>query len=75
MDTPRPPEAQETPTRRAVLAAGGRRAIADALEITPEAVRQWEVNNSIPPKWLARVEQLSGVPRAELRPDIFGQAA
>lgn len=40
---------------------------------TYEAVRQWETRR-MPAEFVLRLEALSGVPREELRPDIFGPA-
>lgn len=59
----------KTPTRIAIERAGGARAIAGALGITRQAVEQWA---TVPAKHVLAVEQLSGVSRYELRPDIYG---
>ena len=53
----------------AIKAAGGRRSLANALGISYEAVRLWK---EIPVKRIAKVSELTGIPRHELRPDIFG---
>lgn len=59
-----------TPVEKAVQAAGGKAALAAALNLTYEAIRQWK---HIPTKRLLEVERITGIPRSELRPDLFGQ--
>lgn len=50
-------------------AAGGNVGIARGIGgITPQAVSQWK---RVPAERVIDVERLSGVPRHELRPDIF----
>lgn len=53
----------------AIARAGGVTALAKELEITPAAVSQWEV---CPIARVRAVERLTGVSRAELRPDVYG---
>lgn len=55
-------------TREAILASGGERALARKLKISRQAIWRWD---SIPIKRLLDVERASGIPREELRPDIF----
>lgn len=52
---------------------GGQAALARALDVTPQAVSQW-VNGKrpVPPRLAIRIEELTGVSRHELRPDVFG---
>lgn len=38
------------------------------LGISHSAVCQWK---QVPPKWVVEVEHMTGIPREELRPDIF----
>jgi hypothetical protein len=66
MDTP-----NSLAVKAAVTAAGGRRMLADALGISAEAIRQWD---EIPVKRLAKVSEVTGIPKPQLRPDIFGEA-
>ncbi len=59
----------------AKMKAGGPAALARSLEelgerITPQAISQWKV---VPPEKVLKVEQITGVSRYELRPDVFGQ--
>jgi DNA-binding transcriptional regulator YdaS (Cro superfamily) len=53
---------------RAIQAAGGLAAIAEPLGVTPQAVSQW---NEVPSRRVLDVERLSGIPRTELRPDLY----
>jgi DNA-binding transcriptional regulator YdaS (Cro superfamily) len=56
----------------AVKAAGSKAKLARALGITRSAISQW---NRIPVNRVVEVEQITGIPRNELRPDVFGQRA
>jgi DNA-binding transcriptional regulator YdaS (Cro superfamily) len=56
-------------TRQAVDKAGGVVALARQLGVTKGAVSQWE---RVPARHVLEVEQLSGVSRHQLRPDVFG---
>lgn len=56
-------------TKRAIEAVGSRR-LASELGISRQAVEQWD---AIPPRHVLRVEELSGVSRYDLRPDIYGE--
>lgn len=53
---------------KAVTAAGGVTRLAEGLEITRSAVSQW---HRIPAERVLYVERLTGVPRHELRPDLY----
>lgn len=48
---------------------GRRAAVSKALEITMGAISQWK---SVPPKHAIRLEQITGISRHDLCPDIFG---
>jgi DNA-binding transcriptional regulator YdaS (Cro superfamily) len=52
---------------------GGRGPLARALGVTREGVRQWHLAR-VPAEQCPRIERLTGVPRAELRPDLYGPA-
>lgn len=54
-----------------VQAAGSQQAIAEACEITPQAVNKWQ-KARIPAEFCKRLEALYGVPAVKMRPDIFG---
>lgn len=53
---------------RAIKEAGGPKALGDVIGISSQAISQW---TECPPKRVLAVEAASGVPRHELRPDIF----
>lgn len=54
-------------TQRAINAAGGVSALADALGISPAAVSEWP---RIPVERVVDIERITGIHRAELRPDL-----
>jgi TorA maturation chaperone TorD len=56
---------------KAIAAVGGMRALARALGISQPAISGWK---RVPSDRVAAVETATGVPRAELRPDLFGEA-
>ncbi len=49
---------------------GKRAEIAEACRISPQAVYQWK---KVPAAHVLTVEEITGIPRHELRPDIFGE--
>jgi DNA-binding transcriptional regulator YdaS (Cro superfamily) len=57
---------------KAIQKAGGMSALAIELGISRQAISQWD---EVPPLQVLAVEKASGVPRYELRPDIFGAEA
>ena len=57
---------------KAIEKAGGRGAVAKALGLTVEAVRQWTLDDRrIPATRAVELEKISGVHRSELRPDLW----
>lgn len=58
----------QTPKDRAVKAAGGAAKLSRAIEVTRSAVSQWR---RVPAERVLKVEEVTGVPRHELRPDIY----
>jgi DNA-binding transcriptional regulator YdaS (Cro superfamily) len=56
---------------RAIRAAGGLDGLANPLGISKQAVSQWD---EVPPLRVLAVERVSGVPRSELRPDLYPAA-
>ena len=53
---------------RAIEAAGGLAKLAEPLGISVQAVSQWD---EVPPLRVIAVEQITGVSRQELRPDLY----
>lgn len=54
---------------------GGVGAVAKALNMSAEGVRLWRARGQIPASRVVELEQLTGVPRAQLRPDLYGPPA
>lgn len=52
----------------AIEKAGGVKNLADQLGVHRSAVYQWD---QVPPLRVLEVERLTGVPRHELRPDLY----
>jgi DNA-binding transcriptional regulator YdaS (Cro superfamily) len=63
----------KSPTRKAVDEAvrreGSLKIVARRLEITTQAISQWE---RVPSHHVLALEEMSGISRHELRPDVFG---
>lgn len=57
-------------TRQAIEKGGGSIELAKNLGITRQAVEQWRV---VPAERVLAVENLTGISRYELRPDIYGE--
>ena len=55
---------------RAIAAAGSQQTLARALGITQQALSQWK-RRRIPAERVLDVERITGVPRHDLRPDIY----
>lgn len=62
-----------TPITKA-LRIVGKTQMARELGLTRGAVYSWERKNQIPAKHILKIEQLSGVSRYELAPEIYGVA-
>lgn len=56
------------PMRAVLAAAGGARALATALKISRVAVYNWK---RVPVTRVLDVERLTGIPRHDLRPDVY----
>lgn len=59
---------QSEALERAKRAAGNGASLARALGITAQALSQWD---EVPPLRVLDVERFTGVPRHELRPDLY----
>lgn len=54
---------------------GGPTKAAEKLGISnPSVVLNWRARNSVPPNFVLRVEDLTGISRHVMRPDVFGPA-
>ncbi|WP_242173919.1 MULTISPECIES: YdaS family helix-turn-helix protein [unclassified Pseudomonas] len=60
---------------RAAKAAGGQSALARVLGCTPQNVQRWCASGRVPAERVISVEQATGIPRHELRPDLYPEAA
>lgn len=63
-------DALKAAVQTAKTRAGGGQALASALGLTRQAIYQWD---KIPPQYVLRVEEVTGVPRSTLRPDLYPQ--
>lgn len=52
-------------------AAGTRKALAESLHVSEQAVGQWFKKNTFPVRRVLQIEQITGVSRHLLRPDIY----
>jgi len=62
---------KKDPVVNAIEKIGGLTAVADKLGITRQAVFAWK---RCPPEHAIKIEQLSGISRHILRPDVFGKS-
>ena len=56
---------------KACKAAGSQSALARLLQVTPQAVQNWCATGKVPAERVIQIEAASGVPRHELRPDLY----
>lgn len=54
--------------QRAIKNVGGLVGLAEPLGVSIQAISQWD---EVPPLRVLAVERISGVPRSELRPDLY----
>lgn len=60
--------AKDPALQRAIEAVGSGKVLADGIGISAQALSQWD---RVPPLRVLEVERISGVPRHELRPDLY----
>lgn len=61
----------DTPLRQYLDAERGRlKNLAEALGVFPSAISQW---TKVPAERVVSVERATGIPRGELRPDLYGE--
>jgi len=63
-----PDTKSDSPKDRAIRAVGGVTRLSEHLGVTRSAVSQWP---RVPAERVLKVEEVSGIPRHELRPDIY----
>lgn len=62
------PMDDKSPLERAKERVGGQAELAKLIGVTAQAISQWD---EVPPLRVLAVEAASGVPRHELRPDLY----
>jgi DNA-binding transcriptional regulator YdaS (Cro superfamily) len=62
-------DAPTTPIERAIAACGSVKALAERIGVRPQAISQWR---RPPAERVLQIEAASGIPRHELRPDLWG---
>jgi DNA-binding transcriptional regulator YdaS (Cro superfamily) len=61
-------DTMKTGLEKAVEAAGGLRALGRLLKVDHAVIIRW---SDIPAHWIIKIEHATGVPREELRPDLY----
>ncbi|WP_144880434.1 transcriptional regulator [Gluconacetobacter diazotrophicus] len=57
---------------QAIEAAGGAKALGEACNLSRTSVLFWRrLKGGIPPKHVPTVSRVTGIPREDLRPDLF----
>lgn len=59
------------PIEKAVEAAGGTQALAEAVGVRYQAVQKWVRFKRVPAERVLAIESATGVSRHDLRPDIY----
>ena len=54
--------------QKAIKKVGSQRKLALGLGITPQSLTKW---HTIPSRHIINIERLTGIPREELRPDLY----
>jgi DNA-binding transcriptional regulator YdaS (Cro superfamily) len=60
---------------KAVEAAGGKGFLAKRFEISRQSIEKWIRQERIPVERVLAIEEMSGISRYELRPDIYPRDA
>ena len=56
---------------RAIELAGGQKILARACGVKQQSVNEWKLRGRIPEGRLSQVEAVTGIPRWQLRPDLY----
>ncbi len=62
---------RQNQVQRVIDAAGGVSALAKALKIKQPSVSGWV---RVPAERVLEIERITGIDRAEIRPDLYGEA-
>lgn len=62
------------PLQRAIAIAGGQRALAREIGKTQGHISKWLERRYLPAEVVLKIEQATGVPRHDLRPDLYPQS-
>lgn len=57
--------------QRAVNAAGSQAKLAAAIETTQQNISNWLRANRVPAEYVLKIERATGIPRHELRDDLY----
>lgn len=56
---------------RVIDAYGGAAALARRIGVSRNAIWQWREKNHVPVERVLEIEKVTGIPRHEIRPDIY----
>ena len=64
-----------SPLQRAIAVTGSQQALAEALGVKQSTLWYWlaKSKRGVPAEYVAKIEAKTGVPRHELRPDLFAK--
>jgi DNA-binding transcriptional regulator YdaS (Cro superfamily) len=60
--------ARKTPIERAAAAVGSKSELARLIGVAYQSIQQW---SRIPAERVLKIEKVTGIPRHELRPDLY----
>lgn len=58
---------------KAIKQAGGATALGKTIGVSKNSIYSWVKIESLPAEWVIPIAKASGVPAAEIRPDLFGE--
>ena len=65
-------QSAKTPIERAIDVCGNQQALAAMIGRSQQLVSYWKSKGIIPAEVVPAIEAATGIPRQELRPDVFG---